>query len=169
MDYPDFTQSTTGLWCCHAGPPGCTCDIVQYAQAVKDDGSAVGCIASDDEGTITVAEECDGDSWALGTWRETTYTADVKQVEIYNHTNVFLCLGVDGATDSAGCQEGAAISLVDCGGIDDTASRISWDEANSQMVSDSCPGMCVGATEVGGQALLQPCAEASSWNRVYLD
>ena len=51
-DYPPVTQHTEGLWCCHEGPPGCSCDIVQYVLAAGKgrDGRAQCLRASDDDG-----------------------------------------------------------------------------------------------------------------------
>jgi aromatic ring-cleaving dioxygenase len=169
LDYPDFQQTKTGLWCCHAGPPGCSCDITQYAQYNSATDQPSNCIASTESGSIVLSTECDGDDWNLGTWRETTYTTHLKQIEIYNDTNVFLCLGIEDGV----CASGAAVSLVDCGGVDSTSSRMHWDSSKNQLKSDSCPGLCVdvGVNDNTKSSILtfQPCVETNEWNRIYLD
>ena len=171
MEYPDFEQDKDGLWCCHQGPPGCSCDIVQY-QFQAGTGADL-CLGANETSRQGLVALCDHQDWGTATWRETTYTPELAQVEIYGTSgaNIFECLG--SAVASRGCEVGAPVSLADCGG-NLTAVAFSWDEDQSRLTSDSCPGLCIGVSvsemSAGAPLELQSCDEGTTLlSRIFLD
>ena len=175
MSYPSFEQSTDGLWCCKTGPPGCTCDIVEYELAA-DDGARV-CLAANETSGSVVTTSCDSDSedaangggWGMATWRETFYTADFQEVENWGpgYAQSHMCAG---ASD---CSAGSAISLVDCEAGDDVKALLRWEGVgeNGRLTSDSCPGMCLDMDDDSGDGAVvwSECDSAAQWVRVFLD
>jgi len=174
--FPAFKQTTDGLWCCHQGPPGCYCDLVRYEQP------ATGmCLSASNESAVTLAECAPKwDSFDATTWRETWYTQPKMgqpkyvQVEAWgnapNGGNSYTCLSPE-----TKCAAGERVTLQPC--ASNAPTLISWQsdrQANGtapqtgKLTSDSCPGLCVGATRRGGAAL-ERCAAAGAWTRRFLD
>ena len=179
-----FPINAAALWCCHDGPPGCSCDIAQYspaappvAAATPASAEAVAAATSqclgtgeDGAGKPLVLADCAAGLFANATWRETTFTPSFKQVELYGdkHQNPGLCAG----TARGACAAGEPLALVECAAADGAAARLSWQDG--QLRSDSCAGLCAGVAGRRGAdgqtmvVLLDCAAGGTQWTRAWI-
>jgi hypothetical protein len=141
--------NTTAFYCCHDGPPGCTCDNVQYALQGYTDK----CLSLDGNNSLTLSS-CTGSSSNLGSWRETLYVSQqgpsrFRQLENYgnlHYGNTYRCLTLA----SSNCEAGAEVVVGDCRYTEKMRSQFGWSmlakntgAGVGEIVADGCPGLCL--------------------------
>jgi hypothetical protein len=172
--------NTTAFYCCHDGPPGCTCDNVQYKLLGTDT-----CLAIDARNKLTLSP-CAGSSFNLGSWRETVYVPNpgeqhFRQLENYgnrHYGNTYRCLTL------TNCKVGSILEIGDCRYTDKPRTQFGWESlgegaegaenANTGgIVADSCgsAGLCLGVRPGDAAAfVLADCgSNTSSWVRQRLE
>ena len=155
----DFPFRKEKLVCCHAGPPGCYCEVGTLEKTAS--GNCLFADAGLANSSVHVAP-CPAEKPAADTkflthvFKRTRYTSAFNQVEIagYIHGNVDAADGPAVCLAASSCATGALLVTRTC--ADPTALTRITAQADASLTINDCPGMCVAP----GSTQLSACANA---------